>query len=72
MDIPIADIKKLVTYLMPAMKKVKRRDGLYIDIRKRLFTTETGRELIKELSIDELPAKPHPRLWLCALRSLRR
>lgn len=60
MDIPIADIKKLVTYLMPAMKKVKRRDGLYIDIRKRLFTTETGRELIKELSIDELPGETTP------------
>ena len=60
MDIPIAEIKRLVTYLMPAMKKVKRRDGLYIDIRRKTFSTEAGRELIKELSIDELPGETTP------------
>ena len=60
MDIPLADIRKLVVYLMPAMKKVKRRDGLYADIRRKTFSTETGRELIKELSIDELPGETTP------------
>jgi hypothetical protein len=60
MDIPLADVKKLVTYLMPAMKKVKRRDGLYSDIRAKTFTADAGRELIKELSIDELPGETSP------------
>jgi hypothetical protein len=57
---PFNDIKKLVTYLMPAMKKVQRRDGLYVDIREKTFTAEAGRELIKELSIDELPGETTP------------
>ena len=60
LDIPIADSKKLVTYLTPAMKKVKRRDGLYLDIRRKLFTSGAGQQLIKELSIDELPGETTP------------
>jgi hypothetical protein len=61
LDIPIVEIKKLVTYLMPAMKKVKQRDGLYVGIRKKMFPSEPSRELIKELSIDELPGETTPR-----------
>lgn len=60
MSLPVDAVKKLVTYLMPAMKKVKRRDGLYIDIRKKLFIAEAGQRLIKELSIDELPGETTP------------
>jgi len=60
MNIPVADIKKLVMYLTPAMKKVHHRDALYVDIRKKTFTAEAGRELIKELSIDELPGETTP------------
>jgi hypothetical protein len=33
---------------------------MYVDIRKKMFTTEAGRELIKELSIDELPGETTP------------
>jgi hypothetical protein len=54
------EIKKTVTYLMPAMKKVKRRDDLYIAIRHEHFTTGAGRQFIKELSIDELPDETTP------------
>ncbi len=60
LDLPRDDIKKLVTYLMPAMKKVKRRDDLYVDIRRKMFFAEAGRQLIKELSIDELPGETLP------------
>jgi hypothetical protein len=42
------------------MKKVHHRDALYVDIRKKTFTAEAGRELIKELSIDELPGETTP------------
>ena len=55
-----SEIKKVMTYLMPAMKKVKRRDACYTEIREKTFTTDAGRRFFKELSIDELPQETTP------------
>ncbi len=54
------ELKRLVTYLTPAMKKMKRRDELYTGIRNHHFTTPEGRRFFKELSIDELPGQTTP------------
>jgi hypothetical protein len=66
-DIPENEVKKIVTYLMPAMKKVKRRDERYIAIRERTFTTQASRRFFKELSIDELPDETTPQTLAVSL-----
>ena len=58
--IPEDEVKKTMAYLMPAMKKVKRRDECYSALRKKTFTTDAGRRFFKELSIDELPGETTP------------
>ncbi|MBD3346734.1 MAG: hypothetical protein GF401_16890 [Chitinivibrionales bacterium] len=50
-------VKKLITYLTPAMNKMQKRDKLYTKIREDNFTTAAGRKFFKELSIDELPGQ---------------
>jgi len=58
--------RRLFTYLVPAMRKLKRRDEAYARIRRDLFTTEIGRRYFRELSIDELPGRTSPEtLALC-------
>jgi hypothetical protein len=50
-------LKQLITYITPAMNKMKKRDELYTAIRKEKFTTPEGQAFVKELSIDELPGQ---------------
>lgn len=50
-------LKQLITYITPAMRKMKYRDELYTAIRKEKFTTIEGQTFVKELSIDELPGQ---------------
>jgi hypothetical protein len=54
LGIPEPYVKQMVTYLMPAMKKMKRRDQCYVALRRHSFTTEEGCRFLRELSIDEL------------------
>lgn len=54
------EVRRLVTYITPAMIKMKRRDELYTAIRTELFDSEAGRRFYKELSIDELPGRTTP------------
>ncbi len=42
------------------MQKLKRRDEKYAAARARLFSTQVGREYLRELSIDELPGLTTP------------
>lgn len=60
-------ICRYVTFLTPAMEKMKKRDEAYTSIRERHFTTDTGRRLIKELSIDELPGETTPEILAVCL-----
>ncbi len=55
-----ADAKRLFATLLPAMKKLVRRDEAYARVRRDLFTTEIGRRYYRELSIDELPGRTSP------------
>lgn len=55
-----AELAKLLAYVWPAMQKMKRRDEKYAAARARLFSTEVGREYLRELSIDELPGLTTP------------
>jgi hypothetical protein len=58
--------KRLFVYLLPAMRKLKKRDETYARIRRELFTEEVGRRFFRELSIDELPGRTTPEtLALC-------
>lgn len=57
---PEAQVKKMVVYLMPAMKKMVRRHEWYRSVRDKTFTTDTGRAFARELSIDELPGETAP------------
>jgi len=68
-EITESEVKKTMAYLMPAIKKVKRRDECYTAIRKKAFTTDAGRRFFKELSIDELPGETTPQTLAvcCAL-----
>lgn len=52
--------RRLFTTLLPAMRKMKRRDEAYARVRRELFTTEVGRRYFRELSIDELPGRTTP------------
>ena len=51
---------RLLATVWPALEKMKRRDDKYAAARARLFTTETGRAYLRELSIDELPGLTTP------------
>jgi hypothetical protein len=55
-----AAAKKLFATLLPAMRKLVRRDDAYARVRRELFTTEIGRRYFRELSIDELPGRTTP------------
>lgn len=69
LEIPEREVKTTVTYLMPAIKKVKRRDECCTAIRTKTFTTDAGRRFFRELSIDELPGETTPQMLAvcCAL-----
>jgi hypothetical protein len=61
-----AQVRRLFTFVLPAMRKLKRRDEAYARVRRQLFTTEIGRRYFRELSIDELPGQTTPEtLGLC-------
>jgi hypothetical protein len=66
-NLSVPFVKKMVTYLLPSMRKMKRRDDCYIEIRRKTFTTETGRKFNRELSIDELPGETAPETLAVAL-----
>ncbi len=55
-----AAARKLFATLLPAMRKMKRRDEAYARVRRELFTTEVGRRYFRELSVDELPGRTSP------------
>jgi hypothetical protein len=60
------EARRLFTYLVPAMRKLKRRDEAYTRVRHDLFTEEVGRRYFRELSVDELPGRTTPEtLALC-------
>ena len=54
------EFAKLLAYVWPALEKMKRRDDLYREIRHANFTTQVGRDYLRELSIDELPGLTTP------------
>jgi tagaturonate epimerase len=54
------EFAKLLAYVWPSMEKMKRRDDKYSAARRHAFTTEAGREYLRELSIDELPGLTTP------------
>lgn len=65
------ELYSLLCYVWPSMLKMKMRDEKYAAARKAAFTTEVGREYLRELSIDELPGLTTPEttavmLALCA------
>jgi hypothetical protein len=51
---------KLLAYVWPALKKMKRRDEKYAAVRTQRFTTAVGQAYLRELSIDELPGLTPP------------
>ena len=55
-----AAAKRLFVTLLPAMRKLVRRDEAYARVRRGLFTTDIGRRYFRELSIDELPGRTSP------------
>jgi hypothetical protein len=62
-----AAARRLFATLLPAMRKMKRRDEAYARVRRELFTTEIGRRYFRELSIDELPGRTAPETLAFAL-----
>jgi len=60
LGVDAAGARKLFATLLPAMRKLKRRDEAYARVRRDLFTTEVGRRYFRELSIDELPGRTTP------------
>jgi tagaturonate epimerase len=54
------EARRIFSFVLPAMRKLERRDAAYTAVRRRLFTTETGRRYFRELSIDELPGETTP------------
>ena len=71
-----AEFSKLLAYVWPALEKMKRRDDKYRAAREKAFTTETGRQYLRELSIDELPGLTTPEttaamLSLCEALGMR-
>jgi hypothetical protein len=71
-----AGLVRLLAYVWPAMRKMKRRDDEYRAAREAAFTTPPGRRYLRELSIDELPGRTTPEttavmLSLCRALDLR-
>ncbi len=71
-----AEFIRLLAYVWPSLRKMKRRDDKYAAARARLFTTEAGRAYLRELSIDELPGLTTPEttavmLALCEALGMR-
>jgi hypothetical protein len=71
-----SDFSKLLAYVWPALQKMKRRDDKYRAAREQAFTTDTGRQYLRELSIDELPGLTTPEttavmLSLCEALDMR-
>lgn len=62
-----AEARRLFATLLPAMRKLKRRDEAYARVRGELFTTDLGRRYFRELSIDELPGRTSPGTLAVAL-----
>jgi hypothetical protein len=54
------EARRLFVYLLPAMRKLVRRDQAYARVRRELFTEDVGRRYFRELSIDELPGRTTP------------
>jgi hypothetical protein len=54
------EFAKLLAYVWPSMEKMKRRDDKYCAARRHAFTTDAGRQYLRELSIDELPGLTTP------------
>ncbi|MDQ8185539.1 tagaturonate epimerase family protein [Pelagicoccus sp. SDUM812002] len=54
------DLYSLLCYVWPSMLKMKVRDDKYAAARAAAFTTQVGREYLRELSIDELPGLTTP------------
>ena len=50
-----AEFTRLVAYVWPSMQKMKQRNTKYRAAREKAFTTQVGRDYLRELSIDELP-----------------
>ncbi len=55
-----AELARLLAYVWPALKKMKRRDDKYRAARDKAFTTDVGQRYLRELSIDELPGLTTP------------
>ena len=55
-----SELSKLLAYVWPALEKMKRRDDKYRAAREKAFTTDVGRQYLRELSIDELPGLTTP------------
>jgi hypothetical protein len=55
-----AEFSRLLAYVWPALRKMKRRDDKYRAARDKAFATEVGRQYLRELSIDELPGLTTP------------
>ncbi len=71
-----AEFARLLAYVWPAMRKMKRRDEKYTAARGKLFSTGPGRAYLRELSIDELPGLTTPEttaimLALCEALDMR-
>lgn len=71
-----AEFSRLLAYVWPALEKMKRRDDKYRAAREKAFTTEVGRQYLRELSIDELPGLTAPEttaamLSLCEALGMR-
>ena len=54
------ELNTLLRYVWPSMLKMKTRDDKYREARQEAFTTEVGRQYLRELSIDELPGLTTP------------
>jgi hypothetical protein len=69
LTMPVLELKRIIAYLMPAMKKMKQRDDCCAQLRTTMFTTDIGRRFFRELSLDELPGQTTPEMLAvcCAL-----
>ncbi len=70
------EFSRLLAYVWPALEKMKRRDDKYRAARENAFTTDVGRQYLRELSIDELPGLTTPEttavmLSLCEALGMR-
>jgi len=54
-------------YLWPALCKMKIRDDKYRAAREAAFTTQIGRNIYRELSVDEMPGLTSPLRLSCCL-----